>query len=273
MSVYGVESSVQSYAELGITAMKETRKPHVKQPLYVGPEIGWPQQFGGHPDEFIELIKRSRQRMVELLTKPELADPRKPFEPPQKNPYYDPRFTKKKAEEYARKHIKGMFDTSHMGMWWEHWKRDPKKTEEQNFKDFENWYMKKVEEMIKEDVIGSVQVVDSASAAHGHLPPGQGIFGDVIKNTMRKLKKAGWTGMVVSEGHEEEKFGEGRILYKTWEHLGGYPGRPSYSPNFPGRSWSQMQHSYMGRTYSPLYMFGSYAPSNEFKLWSEVPLE
>ena len=131
----------------------------------------------------------------------------------------------------------------------------------------------KLDKMIDEDVIGSVQVVDSASAAHGHLPAGQGIFGDVIKQTVRKLKQSGWTGMIVSEGHEEEKFGEGRILYKTWEHLAGYPGKPSYAPHFPGRSWSQMQHSYMGRTYSPLYMFGSYAPSNEFKLWSEVPLE
>jgi len=270
---FGLNQSVQSYAELGINAMKETRKPHVKQDLYVGPEIGWPQQYGGHPDEFIELIKNSRKRMVDLLTKPEIEDPRHPDLGKQKNDLYDPRFSKKKAEDYARKHIKGLFDTGHMGMWWEHWKRDPKKSEEQNFKDFENWYTKKVDKMIDEEVIGSVQVVDSASAAHGHLPAGQGIFGDVIKQTVRKLKKSGWTGMMVSEGHEEEKFGEGRILYKTWEHLAGYPGRPSYAPNLPGRSWSQMQHSYMGRTYSPLYMFGSYAPSNEFKLWSEVPLE
>ena len=57
------------------------------------------------------------------------------------------------------------------------------------------------------------------------------------------------------------------------EHLGGYTGSNPYAPKAQGPMWQQMQHSYMGRTYSPLYMFGSYAPSNEFKLWSEVPLE
>jgi hypothetical protein len=273
MQEYGVQKSEDGYARLGISAMRETRKPNVKQNLYVGPEIGWPTQFGGHPDEFVDLIMNARKRMVDLITKPQIKDPTRPGAPEIQNEFYDPRYSKKQAEELAKKHIKGMFDTGHLGMWWEHWKKDSKKSEEENFKDFENWYLKKVDRMIEHDVIGGVQAVDSGSAAHGHLPPGQGIFGDVIKEAAIKLKKSGWKGYIVSEGHEEEKFGEGRILYKTWEHLGGYPGRPSYAPNFPGQSWSQMQHSYMGRTYSPLYMFGSYAPSNEFKLWSEVPLE
>ncbi len=269
---YGANMSYESYAELGITSMRETNSnPNAKKDLYVGPEIGWPHSYGGHPQEFIEIIKKSRDRMVKLLTHEKVKDP---YSGEMKDSdYYDKHVTKKQAEKLARRHIKGMFDTGHMGMWWEHWKQDPKKSEEQNFKNFEKWYLEQVDEMVKEDIIGGVQAVDSMTAAHGHLPPGQGIFGPVIKESMLKLKKAGWTGMVVSEGHEEETFGEGRILYKTWEYLGGYPGAPSYTAHIPGQSWAQMQHSYMGRAYSPLYMFGSYAPSNEFKLWSEVPLE
>lgn len=257
MHEYGVEQTTQSYADLGIAAMKETKSnPRAKTDLYVGPEIGWPGQYGGHPDEFREIVNKSRQKMAERLVKEHQE------------------ISRKEAEVLAKRHIKGMFDTSHMGMWWEHWdKSDTNKSEAQHFKDFEKWYNGEIDKMIKDDVIGSIQVVDSQTAAHGHLPPGQGIFGDVIKETVKKLKRAGFSGMIVSEGHEEEKFGEGRILYKTWEHLGGYTGKPLYSAQFPGRSWSQMQHSYMGRTYSPLYMFGSYAPSNEFKLWSEVPFE
>ncbi len=268
---YGSSMSCESYAELGITALRETNSnPNAKSDLYVGPEIGWPHSYGGHPDEFIEIIKNSRKRMIKLMTNKRVKDPASGLM--KDSEYYDENVTKDQAKSLARRHIKGMFDTGHMGMWWEHWKRDPKKSEEQNFKNFEQWYVDKVDEMIEADAIGGVQAVDSMTAAHGHLPPGQGIFGNVIKKSMMKLKEAGWTGMVVSEGHEEETFGEGRILYKTWEFLGGRTG-PSYSPNLPGQSWAQMQHSYMGRAYSPLYMFGSYAPSNEFKLWSEVPLE
>jgi len=85
-------------------------------------------------------------------------------------------------------------------------------------------------------------------------------------------EKGGFSGYITSEGHEEEKFGEGRILMKTWQHFNA-PITSTYGHGMPIRRWGDIREAYFGRTYSPLYMFGAYAPSNEFKLWSEIPLE
>ncbi|MFH1317371.1 MAG: hypothetical protein ABII01_07660, partial [Candidatus Woesearchaeota archaeon] len=67
---YAKERSVQSYAEAGLFAMDETNfNRNVKKPLYVGPEIGWPQGYGAHPDEFIQLIRDARREMADQLVK------------------------------------------------------------------------------------------------------------------------------------------------------------------------------------------------------------
>lgn len=271
--------STDSYAKAGLFAMQETHvgmeKGTVTKPIHVGPEIGWPEYFGSHPDEFIDLVKKSRARMVELLTKERVFDPTKGKE--DDNPYFRPEMDRKRAEEEAKRHIKGLFDTSHMGMWLAHFRpeKDPQtgtiETEERRVKRFSKWYKEQVERIAKEDVVGSIQLVDSMSAAHGHLPPGQGIF--PVKEAAEIFKEHGFSGFVVSEGHEEEKFGEGRILTKTWQMMGAQaPIGAGYFSGAP-MHWSGIQSGYFGRTYSPQFMFGSYAPSNEFKLWSEIPLE
>jgi len=162
-----------------------------------------------------------------------------------------------------------MFDTSHMGMWLANFKPQPGETEESRLKRFNKWYLSKVQDLAKSGLIGGIQLVDSASAAHGHLPPGQGIF--PIKEAAKIFKDNNFTGYLVSEGHEEEAFGEGRILTKTWEALGSPVGGQYFS--HPAQQWGQVQHSYFGRTYSPNFIIGAYSPSNEFKLWSEVPFE
>jgi len=124
---YAMKRSTRTYAEAGVAAMNEyelgRQKGTVTKPLYVGPEIGWPQYFGSHPDEFIKLIKDSRKEFVDLITKPmmEVSDPvlgtkSKP------SPYFDSKITREKAEELSKKHVKGLFDTGHMGMWLSHFK-------------------------------------------------------------------------------------------------------------------------------------------------------
>lgn len=256
MEDFTLKKSNESYAEAGITAMNMQDKigpQNLKKDLYVGPEIGWPQFFGSHPREFVQIIKDSRERMKEKL----IAQG----------------YSSHIAEQEARKHIKGTFDTSHMGMWLQQF--HPELPWDERKKKFDKWYKEQIEwlaqENKKHDVIGAIQAVDSAGAGHGHLPPGQGIL--PVKDAIEILKtKGGFNGYVVSEGHEEEKFGEGRILLKTWQHFNA-PISSSYGAGMPVRRWGEVQHGYFGRTYSPLMMFGAYAPSNEFKLWSEVPLE
>lgn len=283
---YGIKKSAISYAEAGITAMQQTEqmiaegKP--RKDLYVGPEIGWPDYFGSHPDEFIELIEKSRQQMVKMLTSKTLKDfagnditsdgrqlPK--GQKPVQNRFYNEKLTPKEAEKHAENHVKGLFDTSHMGMWLSYFKPNPGENEDARIKRFNTWFTDQVEKIAsKPGLVGGIQLVDSQSAAHGHLPPGEGIF--PVIETAKIFKEKGYKGFLVSEGHEEEKFGVGRIRTKTWERFNAPIGSGYFGAPTPQR-WRNIEHGYFGKTYSPLFMFGSYAPSAEFKLWSEVPLE
>ena len=280
MDDYALSRSTRTYAEAGVAALREyevgREKGTVTKPLYVGPEIGWPGYYGSHPEEFIQLVQTSRKEMVRLLTSA-MIDVPDPIAGKKwiQNPYKDPHVTEQQAKELADKHIKGLFDTSHMGMWLAHFKpiKDEKtgklENEDQRIDRFNKWYTDQVKKIADAGVVGGIQLVDSKSAAHGHLPPGEGIF--PVMETAKIFKASGYSGFIVSEGHEEEKFGEGRIRMKTWQHAGANVGAGYFSG--PPLRWSQVQHGYFGKTYSPMFMFGGYSPSNEFKLWSEVPLE
>ena len=257
---YALERSTESYAEAGVFAYDQTKRhPQEHQPIHVGPELGWPHAYGSHPKEFVELIKKSRNIMADKLVT------RKGM-------------TRAAAEKAARNHVKGVMDTGHLGMWLEHFQPDNPNWDDR-VKKFNKWYIKQMEwlaeENKKHDILGGMQVVDSASAAHGHLPPGQGIF--PIKEAVKILREKGnFRGFIVSEGHEEERFGEGRILLKTWEELGS-PVFGAYQRRAPGpQTWEEVTGSYLGRTYAPMFMFGEYVPSPDFKggpFWSGLPLE
>lgn len=251
---YAKEKAVESYAEAGITAMDETRQnKNVERAIHVGPEIGWPTGYGGHPEEFIELIKKSREKMAKDLQK-------------------DRGVSKNEAQELAKKHISGCFDTGHLGMWIRHFKKNhPQETEEERMGRFKKWFLDMTEKMQEEGVIGSVQAVDSATGAHGHLPPGQGIF--PVVEAVEKLREKGFQGFIVSEGHEEEQFGKGRILLQTWKAFGADIS-DSYFAAAPGRTrWNDVSEKYFGHANPPPYIVGSYSPSEDWVFWSGVPLE
>jgi hypothetical protein len=267
MEEVALQRSMQSYAEAGITAMQTQDQfgpKNIKKDLYVGPELGWPQYYGSHPQEFVEIIRGAREQMVEIL-----IDSNKCQQYGLKEP-----MTRSEAKQEAQTHIKGTLDTAHFGMWLQNF--HPELPWNDRLKKFNKWYMDEMDTLAKinkkEQIIGAIQAVDSAGAAHGHLPAGQGVF--PVKAAVEKLvKDGGFTGYVTSEGHEEEKFGEGRIALKTWQNFNS-PISSSYGPGAgPAMQWNRIQNAYMGRTYSPLFMFGSYAPGGDFKLWSEVPLE
>ena len=272
LNTFGLQQAALGYAEAGVFTWREFQAAKEKnlnpKPMHIGPEIGWPEFYGSHPEEFKNVIIESRKKMVELLTNPELT---LPSGAKRENPHFQKGLSPEEAQKLAKEHIKGLFDTSHMGMWLAHFKPNVGENEDDRIKRFNKWYVEEVEKLAKDprDLIGGIQLVDSHSAAHGHLPPGEGIF-PVIK-TAEIFEKTGFKGMVVSEGHEEERFGQGRIRMKTWQHANANIGQGYFSG--PPLQWGQVQSNYFGRTYSPLFMFGSYSPSNDFKLWSEVPLE
>ncbi|MFH1064199.1 MAG: hypothetical protein V1729_03910 [Candidatus Woesearchaeota archaeon] len=249
---FAKEKAIDSYSDAGIFALDEEKhNKNVTRTIHVGPEIGWPTGYGGHPDEFIELIQESRKKMTEKLIK-------------------DRGYSQSEAKEEAKKHLKGCFDTSHLGMWLNHFKKEHQESEEHRLKRFNKWYMEMVDKMQEAGVIGSVQAVDSASGAHGHLPPGQGIF--PVVEAVDLLKSKGFTGFVVSEGHEEEQFGRGRILLQTWRAFGADITDSYFAPGAQTR-WSDVSESYFGHANPPPYIVGQYRPSDDWVFWSGVPLE
>ncbi|MEM2916536.1 MAG: hypothetical protein QXT19_04225 [Candidatus Woesearchaeota archaeon] len=225
-----VKRSKESYAEAAITAMQMQDRlgpKNIKHDLYVGPEIGWPQFYGSHPKEFVDMIRGSREIMVKMLTND------KEYKGKYKEFGLKEPMSRAEAEEEAKRHIKGMLDTSHLGMWLQNF--HPEMPWDKRIKEFSKWYKEQIEWLAKvnkkEQIIGGIQAVDSAGAAHGHLPPGQGIL--PVKEAVEILRqKGGFTGYLTSEGHEEEKFGEGRILLKTWQHFNA-PIATGYGPGVP----------------------------------------
>lgn len=254
LDVEAKRKSIESYADLGISAWAETHNRNdLRNPIHVGPEIGWPDRFGGHPDEWLEIINESRKQMAERLLKegPKLLGRS---------------FTPEQAQEEAKIHIKGTLDTSHMAMWLQHFQADNPNYDKRKNKFYDEVYKDWVDKIVKQpDVVGTIQIVDSRHGEHGHLPPGQGEI--PIKDVVEKLKKNGWAGAIISEGHSEETLGEGRIRTEAWRYL-GTPLQEYYQAG-GAVPFGQAQHGYFGRTYSPKQMFGSYSPPfGEYKPWA-----
>ena len=253
MAQYAKKKSAESYAELGIYAMKQTESKKAKKPIYVAPEHIFPNMgFGSHPEELIELVKNARKEMVHLLTD-------------ETSPYYTPGIDKKQAEELARKHIRATLDTQHIGMWYRYFVPKKGETEDQRKKRFREWYMEMIDKMQKADIIGNIHMVDGFGYGHTHMPVGQGML--PVKDAILYLKKHGYKGPINSEGYGQ---GPERMVTVPWREFGAN----IYGISTPSaRSWSEVGNSYFSQMQSPYFVFGSYAPSNDWSLWSQVPFE
>jgi hypothetical protein len=123
----------------------------------------------------------------------------------------------------------------------------------------------------KEDIIGHIHVVDAIGAGHQHLPAGQGNL--PIKKALEYLKGKDYKGTMISEAYgEDATHGQGRILTETWRHFGSPIRSSGYAMGAPGR-WPDVQWSYFNKMRQPYFVFGSYSPSNDWQLWSQVPFE
>ena len=278
---YAKDKTSRSYAEAGILAMDVTQhNKNVQQDVFVAPENLWPEMgYGTHPQELIELVSGARERMVQMLTEQMIPDPHERRDDKGlllmvPNPNYQ-KMEKNKAQEYAKRHIKATFDTQHLGMWWKHFQPLPGETRDKRRGRFKSWFKSQVKDMLKKDILGHVHAVDALGGGHHHLPVGQGDL--PVKWALEYLKKKGFKGTMVSEGHEEEaRFGAGRQLTASWRHLGtnitgSHAGGGGSAPG--GGNWNDMQYSYFRNMQSPYFIFGAYSPSNDWQLWSQVPME
>lgn len=280
---YAKEKTSWSYAEAAILAMEQTKKnPHAKRDVFLAPENIFPEMgFGSHPQELIELVQDARTKMVQLLTAKQIPNPHEiryvdPNTKEQKlkmiaNPYYTG-MNQHEAEEYAKRHIKATLDTQHLGMWWKHFQPLPGETVDQRRDRFNKWYGEQVDQLVKADVLGHIHAVDAMGGGHHHLPIGQGNL--PVKWALERLKKSGFKGTMVSEGWEEDaRFGKGRQISVSWRNLGSPFVGKGYSVSAPSNAWSDVRDSYFRSMQSPYFVFGAYAPSNDWQLWTQVPME
>ena len=283
------QHGARMYAEAGIHAMRRTRDTN--NPVVVAVENLFPERFGGHLEELKFIINKSRDRMAELLTEPKIqfGVSRAPTEMDkdklaealmpgregmlQENPYYMPGISKEEAQKIAERHIKATLDTGHLNMWRKYWQEDPRLTKEENDKHFKDWYLQQVESLAKDGMVGNVHLADNYGYQDDHLSPGQG--NAPIKEVVGIIKKYGYDrALTVEPGADATTdLSDFHGLMKTWRLFGGnIYGMGMGSPQVPQR-WTDVQYSYFGQNKPPYFIFGPYAPSNDWTLWSTVPME
>ncbi|RMF06984.1 sugar phosphate isomerase/epimerase [Candidatus Woesearchaeota archaeon] len=281
------EHGVRGYAEAAYDAYRLTKDP--KNPLVLNLENIFPERFAGHPQELKWLVKEVRKTFADMLTKkklPWMESDGDYFKPPDGkpgtwkpglNPYYQKGISRKEAEKLAERHIKVTLDTGHLNMWRKYFQPDPRKSPEENEKAFKKWYLEQVEDLAKNGLIGNVHLVDNYGYQDEHLAPGQG--NAPIREVISILKKYGYDKAITVEPGADASTDQGDFwgVMKTWRHLGhniyGTAGGPVRMGAPSAQSWTNIQGSYFGRSYPPYFIFGSYAPSNDWTLWSGVPLE
>jgi hypothetical protein len=241
---YALKKSAESYAEAGIHAMRKSQDPD--NPIFIAMENIYPEQYGGHPEELKHLILESRNEMAKRLA---------------------PTYGQEKAEELAAAHIKGTFDTAHVNTWWKYYQQDQDKTPEQNKEDFNKWALKQVEMLAEEGVIGNIHISDNFGYEDEHLNPGMG--NTPWKDMIEVFKKHGYAGKYIAEAGKEGVIG---TLAETWAQLGS-PVYSAYRPGAAVDTWTDIRHSYFGRVGTPNYLVGEIVPSQDWTLWSGVPLE
>ena len=257
---YALQEAYDSYARGGIYAWEKSRelerKGKLKKNLNLAMENLYPEAYGAHPEEIIDLVKKSRERMVNLM----------------QQRGYD----RKKAEQAAKQHLSMTFDTGHMNMWRKYWKGDDKKTPEENNKDFDKWALKMTEKMAKAGVIGHVHLDDNYGYQDEHLAPGEG--NDPIKEMVKILKENGYDGELIVEPGADFTTDNGgfQSVMKTWRHF-DTPIRGTGSSfsraTGRGKSWGNIQYGFFGQNAPPYFTFGAYSPSEDWTLWTGVPLE
>lgn len=260
-SSYALNESYGAYAEAGISAMEQSDKLEkqgkLKEPIFVAMENIFQESYGSHPDEMISLVEGARKRMADMLVK-------------------NKGLPEEQARREAEDHIKGHLDTGHMNIWRKYWVADPKKTPEQNEKGFNDWILKQTEKLAQKKIIGSVHLADNYGYHDDHLSPGEG--NTPIKEMIGILKKHGYKGQLIVEPGADATtdLSDFHGLMKTWRLFGssiygvGLGGGAAPSRE---RAWGQVQYSYFGRMEPPYFVFGSYSPSEDWTLWSGVPME
>ncbi|MFH1590098.1 MAG: hypothetical protein ABIB43_06025, partial [archaeon] len=131
-------------------------------------------------------------------------------------------------------------------------------------KRFGKWALNKVKEMHEAKVLGHIHLSDNFGYDDEHINVGKG--NAPIKEIMAFMVEKGYKDFVAEPG----SYNPQTVLPEAWSFFGS----PTYHIQGGGQGrFSQMHKRHFGYDAPPMYIVGAYSPSNEWKLWSEVPLE
>jgi sugar phosphate isomerase/epimerase len=253
---YALREACNAYAESAIVAWRKTKElektKDLKRPLSIALENLFPEHYGSHPDEIMKLVRQSRSSMQKML----------------QEKYHR---SEEEAKKLSEQHITTTFDTGHLNMWRKYWKTDPNKTIQENDKEFDQWMLSKVEDMVKKKMIGHVHIDDNYGYHDDHLAPGEG--NTPIKKMLKILKDNGYKGeLIVEPGADYTTDVSGfHSVMKTWKDLdlSVYGKGSGLAP----KTWGGVGYGHFGQNQPPYFVIGSYVPSEDFTLWSGVPFD
>ncbi len=254
---YAQKEAFDSYAEAAIKALEMSNKlkqeGQLKKPIQIALENLFPESYGAHPEELQLLVLGSRRKMVSMLTQRGMNE--------------------KEAWQRAEDHITSTLDTGHLNMWRKYWKGDPNKSMQENDQQFNQWMLQKIGELAKNKIIGHVHIDDNYGYHDDHLAPGEG--NTPIKEMVRVLKENGYKGeMIVEPGADYTTDLSGfHSVMKTWRLFGSPVYGAGSGAGSRKRSWEGVGYGWFGQNQPPYFVFGSYSPSEDWTLWSGVPLE
>lgn len=241
---YGIDRTSDSIARLALKVWEKNKnkKDPENEDLYLAPENWQTHEFGSHPEEMIEIVEKARNKFVKDYGGSIIKD-------------------KEEAKKIAKQTIKTTIDIGHLNQWKRHFQRDEGENDEEFNKRFSKWAMKEIEKMHKHGVLGHFHISDNFGYDDAHLTAGEG--NAPITEFVEMLKEKGYKDFIIETG----SFNPVTAIHDTWAYFGAHT-----SSGYPRRSFSDIHERHFQYKSSPLYIAGAYAPSNQFKMFSEVPL-
>ncbi|MBI2499147.1 hypothetical protein HYV88_02800 [Candidatus Woesearchaeota archaeon] len=236
----GVKRSAEAMARAALFGYNIEKSRKLERPVMISVENYEPEIYGGHPQEMKKLIQEARKQMSNKLVE-------------------EQQLSEKEAKEAAQDRIKMTFDVGHLNMW--------RKFFQGTDEEFKKWVNEQVDDLTKSKILGHVHITDNFGYHDEHLTPGEGTA--PIKELLRKLEAKGYKGNIIAEPGGQPEGQLFKSLTGAWK-LSNYP---IYRVDSEQRSWTDIENSYFGRTGSPTFVVGDYAPSKDWTLWSETPLE
>ena len=238
---YALKETADSLSDGAIYAYKQEKEKKLEKPLIVSAENVFPEYYGAQPKELKEIILKSREEFKKKLVENKLAR------------------NEEEADKISKERIKATFDIGHANIWRKYYSGSDA--------DFRKWILKEAEELQKQGIIGHVHINDNFGYEDVHVSPGQG--NAPIKEFVDKITEHGFKGKMVIEAGNQRQGEQGQVLTNAWKTLNS----PIYRVDSMSHSWTEIEGSYFGRTGSPGYIVGDFAPSKDWTLWSEMPLE